>query len=140
MPRTLVRWYGDAGGRVVLLGKPGPEIYFAAAAILNENGGGAGGGGGGRRGRKSSLPLLAIGDSLEHDMAGAAGAPCAEGVDAQFVGAGIHADELLVGGGGEVTTTSESKKQHLDRGLLELLLAKRPENQRPTLAMLWYQV
>ena len=37
--------------------------------------------------------VIAIGDSLEHDIAGATSA----GVDALFVAGGIHAEELKVG-------------------------------------------
>jgi ribonucleotide monophosphatase NagD (HAD superfamily) len=37
--------------------------------------------------------VLAVGDSLEHDIAGAAGA----GVDGVFVEGGIHAEELAAG-------------------------------------------
>lgn len=132
MPGTLARWYGDAGGRVMLLGKPGPAIYSAAAALLPREREGAGG---------KLFPLLAIGDSLEHDIAGAAGAPCAEGVESLFIGGWIHAEELRVGKGGATTAAGdEPKKQQLDRGALERLKGNRPEKQRPTLAMLWYQV
>lgn len=138
MPGTLARWYGDAGGRVVLLGKPGPAIYSAAAALLKGN----------EKDEKneklasvsssSSFPLLAIGDSLEHDIAGASGAPCASGVDSLFIGGGIHAEELavVVGGGAGGGAT----EQVLDAGALERLLADRPGRQRPTLAMSWYRV
>ena len=135
MPGTLARWYAEAGGRVVLLGKPGPAIYAAAAALLfegrdeEENSAGDD-----DEERRRRFPLLAIGDSLEHDVAGASGARCpSEGVESLFIGGGIHADELLLQAGKE-------GERKLDQGALERLLASRPEAQRPTLAMSWYQV
>lgn len=134
MPGTLARWYSDAGGRVALLGKPGAAIYSAAAALLQKQQMPAGG----KEGEDCRFPLLAIGDSLEHDVAGASGAPCpAEGVESLFVGGGIHAEELLLLDETEGAAVADEK---LDRGALERLLASRPEAQRPTLAMSWYQV
>ena len=125
MPGTLARWYSEAGGRVALLGKPGPAIYSAAAALLLPAE---------KQGEGERFPLLAIGDSLEHDIAGASGAPCpAEGVESLFIGGGIHAEELLLAG-------EEVADKELDRGALEELLASRPSAQRPTLAMSWYKV
>lgn len=56
MPGTLARTYERLGGRVVLMGKPAPVIYASAVASLG-------------------LPparLLAVGDSLEHDIKGCA--------------------------------------------------------------------
>jgi ribonucleotide monophosphatase NagD (HAD superfamily) len=64
------------GGEVHLMGKPAAAIYGAALGML-------------------ALPperVLAVGDSLEHDIAGAAAA----GIDSVFVGGGIHAHEILV--------------------------------------------
>ncbi|KAG2423639.1 hypothetical protein HXX76_015156 [Chlamydomonas incerta] len=75
MPGALAAAYSRAGGRVVLMGKPAPVIYTACAEVLD-------------------LPpheLLAVGDSLEHDVAGALGA----GIDTLFVAGGIHARDLL---------------------------------------------
>lgn len=76
MPGTLAKAYAAAGGNVVLMGKPAPLIYDAARRML---------------GGLEPHELLAVGDSLEHDVAGAQAA----GVDALFVAGGIHADELL---------------------------------------------
>ena len=76
MPGTLAAWYKDMGGEVHLMGKPASVIYAGALKILNLPAG----------------EVLAIGDSLEHDIAGAFGA----GVDSLFVGGGIHATELGV--------------------------------------------
>ena len=83
------------------MGKPDPVIYQAAMSAL-----------GGLR----PSEVLAIGDSLEHDIAGAAAA----GIDSLFIGAGIHAKELGVFGaaaaGGE-----GAGKQGMDRAALETL-------------------
>jgi len=76
MPGTLAKWYRELGGEVHLMGKPASVIYEGALQMLD-------------------LPadkVLAIGDSLEHDIAGAMGV----GVDSLFVGGGIHAVELNV--------------------------------------------
>ena len=97
MPGTLARWYaeclaaddevsgsssGDGGGGggvgghelIQLMGKPAPVIYRRmmemTGARLEET--------------------IAVGDSLEHDVAGAAGAGCGS----VFVCGGIHAEDL----------------------------------------------
>ena len=109
MPGTLARWYDEAGGVSVLLGKPAPEIYSAALELLG-------------------LPpaaVLGVGDSLEHDVAGATAA----GVDCVFVGGGIHAAVLGLdgaGGGG------------LDSGALGDLLRGRPAAQMPKFVMPYF--
>ena len=54
MPGTLARWYSDMGGCVHLMGKPAPVIYEAAMRELGVD----------------ASKVLAIGDSLEHDIAG----------------------------------------------------------------------
>ena len=54
MPGSLAAAYARCGGPVVLMGKPAPLIYAACAELLG-------------------LPpsqLLAVGDSLEHDIGG----------------------------------------------------------------------
>ncbi len=61
----------EAGGEVHLMGKPAAIIYKEAARLLQLQPG----------------QLLAIGDSLEHDVAGAQSI----GVDTLFVLGGIHA-------------------------------------------------
>jgi ribonucleotide monophosphatase NagD (HAD superfamily) len=83
MPGTLAAWYKAAGGgEIHLMGKPAGVIYDRALRLLG----------------LPAAAVLAVGDSLEHDVAGARGA----GVDAVFVAGGIHAKELGVGppGGG----------------------------------------
>lgn len=66
--------YEQMGGQVHYHGKPHARIYAGCLARLG-------------------LPrnrILAVGDSLEHDVAGAAGA----GIDAAFIAGGIHEGEL----------------------------------------------
>ncbi len=53
-PGAIAAVYEELGGRVTWIGKPYPEIYASAVALL------------GNRSR-----LLCIGDSAEHDVAGA---------------------------------------------------------------------
>ena len=83
-PGAFAARYAAAGGEVRYVGKPWPVVYRAALALLG-------------------LPrarVLAIGDSLDHDIAGAAplgidGALPIEGVHAEaFAGAITHADLL----------------------------------------------
>ncbi|PSC69035.1 Haloacid dehalogenase-like hydrolase superfamily isoform 1 [Micractinium conductrix] len=76
MPGTLARHYKQLGGEVVLMGKPAAVIYEAALAMLD-------------------LPadqVVAIGDSLEHDIGGAQAA----GVASVFVLGGIHAGDVAL--------------------------------------------
>jgi HAD superfamily hydrolase (TIGR01459 family) len=71
---ALADAYEAQGGRVIWYGKPYPAIYDHALVL------------GGTSDRKA---VLAIGDGLQTDMAGAA----AYGIDAVFVSGGIHAGE-----------------------------------------------
>ncbi|KAJ1446396.1 HAD-like domain-containing protein [Pelagophyceae sp. CCMP2097] len=83
MPGRLMARYRDHfGGRVFPVGKPHADIYKAA---LNR----------GLAGVDRSR-VCAVGDSMLHDVAGAAAA----GVDSCFVASGIHALELGVAPGG----------------------------------------
>ena len=75
---ALPQHYAGLGGDVRSLGKPDPAIYFPVIERL-----------GVPRGR-----ILAIGDSLRTDIAGAT----ASGIDACWVLGGIHADEWAAGG------------------------------------------
>jgi len=115
MPGTLAAWYAEAAGEesVILLGKPGAGIYSAALAAAGD---------------PSPSSVLAIGDSLEHDIAGAAGAG---GVDALFVAGGIHKGDLGVGAPGEEAS--------VDEGRLAALLAGRPASQTPAFVMPYLQ-
>ena len=75
MPGQCGVWYAEYGGPpAILMGKPAAVIYEAAKQLC-----------GGR--------MLAVGDSLAHDIAGACGA----GVDSLFVANGIHAQDLEPG-------------------------------------------
>jgi HAD superfamily hydrolase (TIGR01459 family) len=74
---SLAEYYREAGGDVFIVGKPEPSIYALALARLD-------------------LPptrVLAIGDSLHTDIAGAAGA----GIDSAWILGGIHSDLLTRG-------------------------------------------
>jgi ribonucleotide monophosphatase NagD (HAD superfamily) len=70
--------YAALGGNVRYFGKPHPEVYERCLAALGSP----------SRGR-----ILAVGDSLRTDIAGAARA----GIDSLFILGGIHATELIRG-------------------------------------------
>jgi HAD superfamily hydrolase (TIGR01459 family) len=74
-PGFLAAYYEKIGGSVRYLGKPYPEVYNRASALLD----------GVPAGR-----IIAIGDSLEHDIAGGRRFGCLTA----FVEAGIHAADL----------------------------------------------
>lgn len=57
MPGTLAKYYQQLGGPVQLMGKPDPIIYQAAMQLLPDA-------------EADPRSWLAIGDSLEHDIAG----------------------------------------------------------------------
>jgi HAD superfamily hydrolase (TIGR01459 family) len=79
---ALAQLYADDGGEVIYAGKPYAPIYELAAETISE-----------RAGRTvSRSEILAIGDGIHTDMAGAADF----GLDAVFVASGLH-----VGPGGE---------------------------------------
>ena len=72
-PGALARHYAAMGGRVRNVGKPAQEIYDLCLAALGD------------------IPrdrVVAIGDSLQHDVAGAANV----GIASAFLTAGIHRD------------------------------------------------
>ena len=74
-PGYLAAYYEKIGGAVRYLGKPHPEVYRRASALLGD------------------VPperIVAIGDSLEHDIAGGRRFGCLTA----FVEAGIHAGDL----------------------------------------------
>jgi HAD superfamily hydrolase (TIGR01459 family) len=74
-PGLLAAHYESLGGRVRYIGKPHPDVYRRAGAILGDH---------------DPARVLAIGDSLEHDIAGGRRAGCLTA----FVEAGIHAGDL----------------------------------------------
>jgi HAD superfamily hydrolase (TIGR01459 family) len=73
-PGLVARAYEQLGGTVRYHGKPEPRIYRSCFARL-----------GLERSR-----VVAVGDSLEHDIAGAQGV----GIDSVFIGGGIHRSEI----------------------------------------------
>lgn len=75
-PGALADIYEELGGEVIWYGKPYPAIYDHALSLA---------------GNPPRDTVLAIGDSIQTDMAGAA----EQGVDAIFVRGGIHAGEEL---------------------------------------------
>ena len=79
-PGTLAAFYEHQGGSVRYIGKPYPEVYARAAALL---------------GHPEASRTLAIGDSLEHDIAGGRAAGCLT----LFVEGGIHAAEMATAEG-----------------------------------------
>jgi HAD superfamily hydrolase (TIGR01459 family) len=77
---ALAKWYEEAGGRVRWHGKPLPSVYDACLGLL---------------GIEDRSAILAVGDSLRTDIAGAAGA----GIDSLLIAGGIHAEEFGTNGG-----------------------------------------
>ena len=77
---ALAEAYEAIGGQAIYAGKPHAPIYEAALARIAAV----------RGGRIERARVLAIGDALRTDLAGAA----AMGLDALFVADGIHRDEL----------------------------------------------
>src|SRR5262249_51950936 len=76
---ALAQWYEERGGRVRWHGKPFGSVYDTCLGLL---------------GVADRSRVLAVGDSLRTDIAGAAGA----GLDSVFVAGGIHADEFGAAG------------------------------------------
>lgn len=70
---AIARLYEDLGGRVVWVGKPHPEIYDYALRVA---------------GTPPKANVVMIGDSIDHDILGAAGS----GLSAALVRTGVHAD------------------------------------------------
>src|SRR5438477_9077587 len=76
---ALAEEYQRLGGRVRWHGKPHPSVYDSCLGLL---------------GIADKRRILAIGDSLRTDIAGAAGA----GIDSLFIAGGVHAAEFGEGG------------------------------------------
>jgi HAD superfamily hydrolase (TIGR01459 family) len=94
---SLAALYEELGGDVLWAGKPFPVAYETAAAAAGRVMGRTPG----------KARTLAIGDAVRTDLAGAAGF----GVDALFIGHGIHRDEIMPAG-------------VLDRDRMDALLAR----------------
>lgn len=86
-PGAIAAHYEAMGGQVLWIGKPYPLVYQRAVELLPPG------------------PVLAVGDSLAHDIAGGA----AQGYDTAFVLQGIHADAFPPG------TTPDAQQQILAR-------------------------
>ena len=71
---ALAQWYEGQGGQVRWIGKPDPAIYTRALGTMG----------------LEKNRVLAVGDSLRTDIAGAANA----GIDSAWVLGGIHASEV----------------------------------------------
>jgi HAD superfamily hydrolase (TIGR01459 family) len=77
---AIAELYRELGGEVIFYGKPHPPIYQRAMQLAAE-----------RLGRPAELNrVLAIGDSVRTDLAGAHGF----GIDCLFVTRGIHAEDF----------------------------------------------
>jgi len=72
---ALAKWYEEAGGRVRWHGKPFRSVYDTCLGLLSI---------------EDRSRILAVGDSLRTDIAGAAGA----GLDSLLIAGGIHAKEF----------------------------------------------
>jgi HAD superfamily hydrolase (TIGR01459 family) len=72
---ALAKWYEETGGRVRWHGKPFSSVYDTCVKLL---------------GIDDRSRIMAIGDSLRTDVAGAAGA----GIDSLLIADGIHAEEF----------------------------------------------
>lgn len=73
-PGTIAKAYAEMGGEVRYHGKPEPRIYRSCLDMLD----------------LPAAKILCVGDSLVHDVAGAAGA----GLHSAFIAGGIHRHEL----------------------------------------------
>ncbi|MGH7066139.1 MAG: TIGR01459 family HAD-type hydrolase [Stellaceae bacterium] len=78
---ALAQWYEAEGGHVRWHGKPFASVYDACLVRL---------------GIADRSRLLAVGDSLRTDIAGAG----ARGIDSLLIAGGIHAEEFGMAGGG----------------------------------------
>ncbi|MFK7792417.1 MAG: TIGR01459 family HAD-type hydrolase [Devosiaceae bacterium] len=74
-PGALAHEYENVGGQVTFYGKPHQPVFAALTAVLNTR----------------PEATLMVGDSLEHDIAGGAGA----GWKTAFVMGGLHADAFV---------------------------------------------
>jgi HAD superfamily hydrolase (TIGR01459 family) len=84
---ALARAYEALGGEAIYAGKPHAPIYQAALGAASAA----------RRAPLARSRVLAIGDAMRTDIAGAAG----QGLDSLFVVAGIHRQDLEDAGGEE---------------------------------------
>lgn len=109
MPGVLARHYEGIGGTVHYVGKPHPLVYEQALRALSAAG-------------VARERVVGVGDSLLHDVKGAAAA----GVDSIFIASGIHAEELGLSPQGAAEATAETA------GLVDGLSARLLEGARAT--------
>jgi ribonucleotide monophosphatase NagD (HAD superfamily) len=76
-PGQIARFYESIGGRVRIHGKPQKSIYESALAHFDF----------------SPDRILAVGDSIPHDIAGAA--TCE--IDSLLIASGVHRNDLIIG-------------------------------------------
>jgi ribonucleotide monophosphatase NagD (HAD superfamily) len=81
MHGTFAKWYAEMGGEVDYMGKPAQVVYDTALEMAGEMMAG---------GVVGKAEVVAVGDSLEHDIQGAAEA----GISSVFVTSGIHLNDL----------------------------------------------
>jgi HAD superfamily hydrolase (TIGR01459 family) len=93
-PGQVARRYEEIGGVVHWHGKPHREVYETCFALYPE-----------------ARRILGIGDSLHHDIAGAA----AVGIDSLFIAAGIHAPALGIEWG-EAPTSARLEAVYAETG------------------------
>lgn len=86
---TIALAYEQMGGQVYYAGKPHRPVYERALALAEEAGGKA----------VAKARVLAVGDAIRTDIAGAAGF----GIDSLMIARGIHAEELGLLEGGLVS-------------------------------------
>jgi ribonucleotide monophosphatase NagD (HAD superfamily) len=77
-PGVLAQAYAEQGGTVHYVGKPHRAIYAHCLRLLDG---------------LAAPEIVAVGDSLSHDIAGGAAA----GLDTALISGGIHADRIPVG-------------------------------------------
>ncbi|MEM6972864.1 MAG: TIGR01459 family HAD-type hydrolase [Pseudomonadota bacterium] len=108
---AIAERYAEAGGEVVWYGKPHPPSYEAAFAMIDAA----------ARREVARDRILAMGDSLHHDVAGAT----RQGIDALFVTGGIYT--------AAVASSAHPDPDFPDPSKLDRLLAE--EGHRPRYAI-----
>src|SRR5205085_1473463 len=89
---ALAEQYQAIGGRVRWHGKPHPSVYDSCTELL---------------GIADRRRLLAIGDSLRTDIAGAANA----GIDSLLIAGGVHAAEFVIDGRLDLDRVAEAIRE-----------------------------
>ncbi len=87
MPGALGKFYQSQAGPVRFMGKPAPIVYEAGFRLF---------------GAVAKADIVAIGDSFEHDIAGAN----TIGIDSVFVACGIHARDVQLSQDGQISMSA----------------------------------